>query len=87
MGAEMNILKDVSAMEVRGLIAEIRRLEDKLPSIDPWPYRYSIADVTLRHEFVERVLIEDWNIFGGIDEFDLMQIKNHKTDLENMLNV
>lgn len=76
-------LADVSAMEARGLVSEIIRLENQLYGVKlPNPVSY----YTMNSEYIHRVLIEDWEIFGGVSKFDWGKMQEHKIRIEKLLN-
>lgn len=75
-------IADVSAMEARALVSEIIRLEARLdPSKLPNPVSY----YTMNSAYIYRVLIEDWEIFGGVSKFDWEKMYEHKRRIETLL--
>lgn len=76
-------MADVSAMEVRGIFSEIMRLESQL---DPAKLENPVSYYTMHAEYMQRVLIEDWEIFGGCLQSDWEAIQKHKNRIEKLLN-
>ena len=76
-------LAGVSAMELRGVFKDIMRLESQL---DPSKLENPVSYYTMHPEYMQRVLIDDWDIFGGVIQSDWEQIQKHKQHIETLLN-